>query len=86
VARSNTVTLTVRNPPRPQAYDAAGAAQVSIDIESPFSIGSRAKVRRLTNADLRAQYPDDEGMKFADAIATKPAVFMTKGQIRQQTT
>jgi hypothetical protein len=84
VARSNSVTLTVRNPPGPQQYDAAGAAQVSVDIESPFTIGARPKVRRLTDADLRSRFPDDDGLKFADALATKPSTFMTAGQMRRQ--
>ena len=83
MARSNTVTLTIRQPPRPQAYDAAGAAAASVDLESPFSIGARPKVRRRTDAELRSRFPDDEGMKFRNAIATKRWVFMTKGMLKK---
>ena len=82
MALSNPVTITVANPPAPQVYAAAGAAEVEVSIESILAWGARARVRRMTHADQTARYPSDDGFKFANKIRGRQFVFFTKNMLK----
>lgn len=83
MARSNDVVINVQTPPAPQQYDAAGATSVAVTIESPIARAMRPAMKRLTYEDLRARHPDDEGMRFADAMQGRNLVFFTKRMLRE---
>jgi hypothetical protein len=55
--------------------EAGETCTVSVTAESRMVILTRAKERRYTNEDQKAQYPDDRGLEYVAGMADKQIVW-----------
>lgn len=68
--------------PTPVVDFSGGSARIVLHLDNWFAMLGRANIRRWTDADMRSEYPDDGGCKFAAGLSAKTFTFIPRWRLR----